>query len=143
MSKEIRPQKAEEYVKIEYWRCNVVGHRHRTERSAASCIVKRKGEAGALKKLQRNISMLVELRGGESIINISKTHFCSDANVTKTVSSMLNKAWKIDYEGGRSPYSPRQWRRADFTDPSLEKELDHLTNILLEMEVKLRKILNS
>lgn len=140
MSEQIKPQRGEDWVRIEFWKCNVIGHRHRTPKSAAACIMKRKGEAGELKKLKRNLSMIKCLRSGETLVEVSKRHHCSDSNVTKAVNSTLRKAWKFAAENGGCIYDERSWRYQDFTDSRLRYELDFLVNLLQEMEVKLESL---
>jgi len=104
--------------------------------------MKRKGESGELKKLRRNLSMLKSLKEGKSLVDISKTHFCSDSNVTIAVNSSINRAWKIAMDLGGCPYKQRSWKRADFTDPDLKKELSFYIEILEEMEVKLTRLVS-
>lgn len=140
MPEGLQPRRAEDWVKVQYWECNVLGHRHRNRRSAAACIMKRKGESGELKKLKRNLSMLHELKSGTSLVAISKTHFCSDANVTKAVNSSLTKAWKFASANSSCPYPHRSWKRDDFTNPKMQKELGYFVEVLSEMEVKLTKL---
>lgn len=140
MPEDLQPRIAEDWVKVQYWECNVIGHRHRSRRSASACIMKRKGESGELKKLKRNLSMLHELKSGTSLVAISKTHFCSDANVTKAVNSSLTKAWKFAHKNGGCPYQQRSWKRDDFTNPERQKELMYFVDVLREMEVKLTKL---
>jgi len=141
MTEELQPQQAEDYVLIKYWKCNVIGHRHQSPKAAATCIMKRKGEAGELKKLRRNLAMIEGLRLGLPLVTISKQNYCSDANVTKAASSSLKKAWKFANANGGIKYPYRVWSRADFTDPALRSEIEYLTNILKEMEVKLDGLL--
>lgn len=135
------PRKVGEYIKIEFWKCNVVGHRHRTERSALACMSIKPGEAGELKKLKRNLAMLYKLRQYESPTKIAKEHNCSDSNVVNAVNSSLKKAWRFANENGGNPYPRRGWLREDFVNDSLIPELNHYVGILLEMEVKLIKVL--
>lgn len=142
MPKDLQPRQAEDWIKIQYWECNVLGHRHRSKRSASACIMIRKGETGELKKLRRNLSMLKDLQKGESLVEISKKHFCSDSNVTIAVNSSINKAWKIFGVNGECPYPQRSWKRADFTNPELQQELNFFVAMLEEMEVKLIKLVD-
>ena len=139
----IKPQQKEESVKISYWVCNVLGHRHRSEKSAKACIMKRKGESGELKKLRRNLSMLEQLMAGEPLVKIARTHYCSDSNITKAVASSLEKARILATEGGGSPYPFRLWKRSDFTDQDLKGELEFLIRILRQREVVLSKLVVS
>lgn len=39
------PKLIEDYVRVTYWSCDVVGHRHATERAAHRCIGLRPGGA--------------------------------------------------------------------------------------------------
>lgn len=142
MTEDIEPRRVEQYVKIAYWGCNVLGHKHQTKRSAASCILKRKGEAGELKKLKRNLSMLQSIADGKSFVTISLEHHCSDSNVIKAVNSSINKAWKFANTSGGVPYKLRTWRRSDLTDQELKQELNFFIEILREYEVKLEKLLS-
>lgn len=137
---DLEPTLAEDWVKIQYWECNVLGHRHKTSRAAAACIVKRKGESGELKKLSRNLSMMRCLIKGNSITSISKAHHCSDPNVIKAVNSSLTKAWKISDENGGAPYADRTWKIPDFTDEAKRPQLNYLMEILVEVEVKLKEL---
>jgi len=141
MPQDLLPRRAEDWVRVQYWECNVLGHRHRNRRSAAACIMKRKGESGELKKLKRNLSMLKELKQGQSLVAISRKHHCSDANVTKAVNSSLKKAWEFSKANGGSPYPIRSWKRSDFTDQKLQKELEFFISVLAEMEVKLIRLI--
>jgi len=102
--------------------------------------MRRKGESGELKKLKRNLSMIVDLRKETPLVTIAKKHFCSDSNILQAVNSTLNKAWKFADDNGGAPYESRTWRRINFTDSALDKELEFLTSILMEMEVKLAKL---
>lgn len=140
MSGDIEPKKVTEYVKVEYWQCNVLGHRHRTKKSAAACMARHKGEAGELKKLTRNISMLKAVRAGHTLSQIALSHYCSDTNVVKAINSSLKKAWRFARDNGGNPYELRSWRHPDLTNPDLQKELDFLNDILLEHEVKLQTL---
>ncbi|PNV83830.1 MAG: hypothetical protein C0610_16765 [Desulfobacteraceae bacterium] len=140
VSTDLEPTLAEDWIKIQYWECNVLGHRHKTSRAAAACIVKRKGESGELKKLTRNLSMMRCLRKGNSITSISKQHHCSDPNVIKAVNSSLNKAWNISQKNNGAPYDNRTWKIPDFTNPTRENELCFLIGILEEVEIKLKEL---
>jgi len=104
-------------------------------------MMKRKGEAGELKKLKRNLAMLHKLRQNESLTTISRSHFCSDSNVVNAVNSSLRKAWKFSNENGGNPYPRRSWLRDDFTNDMLVPELNFYVTVLLELEVKLIKVL--
>ena len=141
MTEDIEPKLEEDYIRIQYWKCHVLGHRHKTKKAAASCMLKRKGEAGELKKLSRNISMIENLRNGTSIQIISNTHNCSSPNVIKAVNSTLKKAWHYsEKNSGKCPYDLRIWHIHDFPKTELQAELNFLMEILYEMEVKLRKL---
>lgn len=142
MSMEVLPRFVTEHVKIEFWKCNVVGHRHRTEKSAKACMAKKPGEAGELRKLKRNLAMMSKLRQYESPTKIANEHDCSDSNVFKAVNAALKKAWRFANENGGNPYPRRIWVRDDFINDRLVAELNHYTTILLEMEVKLIKVLD-
>ena len=138
------PRKVEEYIKTEYWACNVLGHRHKTQHSAASCMERRKGEAGELKKLKRNLSMIHGIvHEKQPFSAVSKAHFCSEPNVIKAVNSSLSKAWRFAKKNGGVPYPARTWKRTDLVNPELKKELDFLIEILKEKEVVLTKLVNS
>jgi hypothetical protein len=137
---DLEPTLSEDWVKIQYWECNVLGHRHKTSRAASACIIKRKGESGELKKLSRNLSMVRCLRNGNSITSISKAHHCSDPNVIKAVNSSLTKAWKLAHARGGSPYPDRTWKIPDFTDKTKNNQLNFLMGILEEVEVKLKEL---
>ena len=137
------PRERQDLVRITYWACNVLGHRHRNEISAYSCIVKRKGEPGELKKILRNVAMLEALVLGEPLVTIAKTYHCSDSNITKAVNSSLTKARRRAEAGGGCPYPERTWKRADFADPRLRHELEFFKSILLEMEVTLKKVVET
>jgi hypothetical protein len=102
--------------------------------------MRRKGESGDLKKLKRNLSMIADLRKETPLVNIAKKHFCSDSNILQAVNSTLNKSWRFASENGGAPYEHRTWRRINFTNPDLVRELDYLVSILVEMEVKLIKL---
>ncbi len=138
MSSSGSPGYFEEYVRVRYWTCNVVGHRHMTEQSARSCMTKRKGEASELKKLRRRLAMLADIRAGMSMSQVSRRNACSDTNPMKAVPVMLKKAYGL---AGASPYAPRNWTRADLLNPDLQAELDWYVQILLEAEVKLANLL--
>ena len=140
MTEDIEPQLEEDYVKIQYWKCHVLGHRHRTKKAAATCMLKRKGESGELKKLQRNISMIQHLQQGEPIQHISNTHNCSSPNVIKAVNSSLKKAWNYSHQHGGCPYPQRNWTVNNFIEDNLQKELSFLMEVLLEQEVKLKRL---
>lgn len=142
MTDGIEPKLEEDYIKIQYWKCNVLGHRHRSKHAAISCMTKRKGEAGELKKLHRNISMIEHLRGGVSIQAISYKHNCSSPNVIKAVNSSLKKAWNFSHRHGGCPYPFRVWNIHEFEQQELQKELQFLLEILYEIEVKLKKLVN-
>lgn len=141
MIEDLEPKLEEDWVRIQYWKCYVLGHRHRTKKAAASCMLKRKGEAGELKKLSRNISMIKCLMTGTTIQQISMQHNCSSPNVTKAVNSSLNKAWRFSKQHGGCPYAKRSWTPQDFMDATLSPELNFLMDILTEMEVKLEELL--
>lgn len=143
MRRDSSPRKIEEYTKIEYWSCNVLGHRHKTEHSASACMERRKGEAGELKKLRRNLSMIHEIVVEKKpFSSVSKQHFCSEPNVIKAVNSSLNKAWKFAKTNGGIPYPQRTWKRTDLMNPELKNELDFLIGILEEQAVVLNKLVN-
>lgn len=134
------PREREDIVRVRYWACNVIGHRHRNETSAYSCIVKRKGESGELKKISRNVAMLESLMQGDPLVQIAKTYHCSDSNITKAVNSSLAKARRLAEDQGGCPYPPRQWKRADFFAENLRDELTFFIEILRQMEVLLTKV---
>ena len=140
MTENIEPQLEEDWVKIEYWKCYVIGHRHRSKKAAASCMMKRKGEAGELKKLQRNLSMIECLRKGQPIQRISNSHNCSSPNVIKAVNSTLKKAWTFAQEHGGCPYPKRQWAIHDFPKEELQKELQFFLDLMYETEVTLKEL---
>jgi hypothetical protein len=102
--------------------------------------MRRKGESGELKKLKRNLSMIVDLKKETPLVAIARKHFCSDSNILQAVNSTLNKAWLFADDSGGAPYERRTWRRINFTDSELDQELEFLTSILYEMRVKLEKL---
>lgn len=140
MSQDLEPKLKEDWVKVEYWECNVLGHRHKSRKAAAACIMKRKGESGELKKLIRNLSMIESLSKGKSVSTIANDHHCTSPNVIKAANSSMTKAWKFANANGGTPYKSRSWKVADFTDDTLYNERRFLIDILQEMEVKLAEL---
>ena len=141
MSQDLEPKLTEDWVKIQYWECNVLGHRHKSRKAAAGCIMKRKDESGELKKLTRNLSMIRSLMKGMPVSIISNNHHCTSPNVIKAANSSMSKAWKFASANGGCPYKSRNWKVADFSDDSLNNELTFHLDILQEMEVKLAELI--
>lgn len=135
------PIEITEHVKVTWWRCNVMGHRHTSRQAAAACMTKRKGEAGELRKLLRNLAMIEKLREGHNLVTIASEHNCSDGTVMKAVNSSLAKAYKLVCEAvGNSPYPKHTWMRGDFLDSKRQKELDFYVGVLKEYSVKLERL---
>jgi hypothetical protein len=140
MSEEIHPLRGEDWIRVEFWKCNVLGHRHQSKKAAAACILRRKGEVGELRRLQRDLAIISKLRSGHSLVSIAKQFYCSDSNVMKAANSSLRKAWKFAKASGGSQYQTRSWKLKDFTEQNLQQELDYFYNIMREMEVKLKSL---
>ena len=105
---------------------------------------RRKGEAGELKKLRRNLSMIRDIVVHHKPFSVvSREHFCSEPNVIKAVNSSLGRAWTFAKENGGAPYPRRVWKRTDLIDEKLGPELKFLLDILMEQEVKLEKLVES
>lgn len=102
--------------------------------------MRRKGEAGELKKLERNIAILEGLRKGVSFGELANKHNCSDSNIIKAANSCLTKAWRMANKQNSIPYKCKTWKREEFVDPTRKAELDCLMEILRETEVKLREL---
>lgn len=131
------PKLIEDYVRVTYWSCDVVGHRHATERAAHRCIGLRPGERGSASRLSRNLRFLDRIMAGDPIVDVAREGGCVPSNVAKAVLSMLLDAQRCS----GSPYpwghwSIRRLRANGREDPGLA----HLVRYLREEEAKLRGI---
>lgn len=138
MTKETRsPTLVEDWVRVTYWSCDVVGHRHATERAAHRCIGLRPGERGSASRLSRNLRFLDEIMAGDSVATVAARGGCVPSNVAKAILAMLLDAQRCS----GSPYpwghwSIRRLRACGREDPGLA----HLVRYLREEEAKLRGI---
>ncbi len=138
MAKETRsPTLVEDWVRVTYWSCDVVGHRHATERAAHRCIGLRPGERGSASRLSRNLRFLDEIMAGDSVAVVAARGGCVPSNVAKAILAMLLDAQRCS----GSPYpwghwSIRRLRACGREDPGLA----HLVRYLREEEAKLRGI---
>ena len=138
MTKETRsPTLVEDWVRVTYWSCDVVGHRHATERAAHRCIGLRPGERGSASRLSRNLRFLDEIMAGDSVAVVAARGGCVPSNVAKAILTMLLDAQRCS----GSPYpwghwSIRRLRACGREDPGLS----HLVRYLREEEAKLRGI---
>lgn len=131
------PERVEHTFKVVRWTCNVAGHRHRSQKSAATCMERLKGEIGELKKLRRNLGIFDHVRKGVPLSKIGLTFSCTGTNVMKAVNSMLSRARTLT---SRCPYPSRRWTTSMLLDHKYKAELAWLIKALQEHEVQLTKI---
>jgi len=131
------PKLIEDYVRVTYWSCDVVGHRHATERAAHRCIGLRPGERGSASRLSRNLRFLDSILAGERIDEIARAGGCVPSNVAKAVLSMLLDA----HRAAGSPYPWGHWTIRRLRQAQDDPGLAHLVRYLREEEAKLRGIM--
>lgn len=128
------PRLVEDYVRVTYWSCAVVGHQHATERSARRCIGLRPGERGAAGKLARNLRFIARVVAGDPIESIAAEGGCVPSNVAKAIAAEL---WEA-HCASRAPYPWRKWTISRLRKAYGDEELAFLVRFLREKEAILR-----
>jgi hypothetical protein len=124
------PKYKEEIIRVGYWSCNTLSHKHRTEQGALSCIQRRRGERGELERWKSSL-MLLRLLRDEAELSISAIAFeanCSDTNVLKSVNTAIRKVRQVSC----AHLPDVRWIREDFLDKSNKGKLDRLQQAMGE-----------
>ena len=115
-----------------YWKCNILSHRHRMEKAAEVCLQKRGGAKAELRRIRRNLRIIIGMQAGTPLSAIGLDNDCSPSNLIKAVNSSLTLAYRHSEENGGCPFKRKSWATRDFTEGARVRELAFLVKVLEE-----------